>query len=43
MGAPSSYEAGWSTLYGAKGPEPREGTWDPVADYQFMGNNARGS
>ena len=34
---------GLATLYGAKGPEPREGTWDPVGDYQFMGNNARGS
>ena len=34
-------EAGWSTPYGAKGPRPREGAWDPVRDYQFMGNNVR--
>lgn len=34
-------EAGWSTPYGAKGPAPREGAWDPVRDYQFMGNNVR--
>ena len=32
---------GWSTPYGAKGPRPREGAWDPVRDYQFMGNNVR--
>lgn len=32
---------GWSTPYGAKGPKPREGAWDPVRDYQFMGNNVR--
>jgi len=32
---------GWSTPYGAKGPEPREGAWDPVRDYQFMNNNVR--
>lgn len=32
---------GWSTPYGAKGPTPREGAWDPVRDYQFMGNNVR--
>jgi len=36
-----SVEAGWSTPYGAKGPRPREGAWDPVRDYQFMGNNVR--
>ncbi len=34
-------EPGWSTPYGARGPEPREGAWDPVRDYQFMGNNVR--
>lgn len=34
-------EAGWSTPYGAKGPAPRDGAWDPVRDYQFMGNNVR--
>ncbi len=31
----------WSTPYGARGPKPREGAWDPVRDYQFMGNNVR--
>ena len=31
----------WSTPYGAAGPKPREGAWDPVRDYQFMGNNVR--
>ena len=33
--------AAWSTPYGARGPTPREGAWDPVRDYQFMGNNVR--
>ncbi len=32
---------GWSTPYGAKGPQPRDGSWDPVRDYQFMNNNVR--
>jgi enoyl-CoA hydratase len=41
VGTSSGDEAGWSTPYGAKGPEPREGAWDPVRDYQFMGNNVR--
>lgn len=31
----------WSTPYGARGPRPRDGAWDPVRDYQFMGNNVR--
>jgi enoyl-CoA hydratase len=31
----------WSTPYGARGPEPREGAWDPVRDYQFMNHNVR--
>jgi enoyl-CoA hydratase len=31
----------WQTPYGARGPEPREGAWDPVRDYQFMNNNVR--
>lgn len=31
----------WSTPYGAAGPEPRDGAWDPVRDLQFMGNNVR--
>ncbi|MCH1436102.1 MAG: crotonase/enoyl-CoA hydratase family protein [Acidimicrobiales bacterium] len=39
--ASGDIEAGWSTPYGAKGPTPREGAWDPVRDYQFMGNNVR--
>lgn len=30
---------GWTTPYGAKGPEPRPGAWDPVRDYQFMNHN----
>ena len=34
-------EAGWSTPYGARGPAPRAGAWDPVRDYQFMNNNVR--
>ena len=31
----------WSTPYGARRPSAREGAWDPVVDYQFMGNNVR--
>jgi len=31
----------WTNPYGARGPKPREGAWDPVKDYQFMGNNVR--
>ena len=31
----------WQTPYGARGPAPRDGAWDPVRDYQFMGNNVR--
>ncbi|MDG1989626.1 MAG: crotonase/enoyl-CoA hydratase family protein [Acidimicrobiales bacterium] len=41
VGTSSGDEEGWSTPYGAKGPEPREGAWDPVRDYQFMSNNVR--
>ena len=33
--------SGWTTPYGARGPTPRAGAWDPVRDYQFMGNNVR--
>ena len=33
--------ATWSTPYGAHGPKPRDGAWDPVRDFQFMGNNMR--
>lgn len=29
----------WTTPYGARGPEPRDGAWDPVRDYQFMNHN----
>ncbi len=31
----------WSQVYDAPSPEPRDGAWDPVRDYQFMGNNVR--
>ncbi|GIT00381.1 MAG: enoyl-CoA hydratase [Acidimicrobiales bacterium] len=41
VGTAGGDEPGWPTPYGAKGPEPREGAWDPVRDYQFMGNNVR--
>jgi enoyl-CoA hydratase/carnithine racemase len=34
-------QPGWSTPYGARGPESRPGAWDPVRDWQFMGNNVR--
>jgi enoyl-CoA hydratase len=30
---------GWGSPYDAPGPEPREGAWDPVRDYQFMNHN----
>jgi len=30
---------GWSSPFDAPGPEPREGAWDPVRDYQFMNKN----
>ena len=39
--APADAPRGWSTPYGARGPAPRAGAWDPVRDYQFMGNNVR--
>ena len=41
VGTSGGDEPGWPTPYGAKGPQPREGAWDPVRDYQFMGNNVR--
>ena len=41
VGTTGGDEPGWSTPYGARGPKPREGAWDPVRDYQFMGNNVR--
>ncbi len=31
----------WPTPYGAPWVEAREGAWDPVRDWQFMGNNVR--
>ncbi len=31
----------WATPYGAPWVEAREGAWDPVRDWQFMGNNVR--
>jgi len=33
--------ATWEKTYAARGPKPRAGAWDPVRDYQFMGNNVR--
>jgi enoyl-CoA hydratase len=32
-------ERAWSSPYDAPGPKPREGAWDPVRDWQFMGAN----
>ena len=34
-------EGAWSSPYDARGPQRRDGAWDPVRDYQFMGNNVR--
>ena len=34
------YDA-WGSPYGAPGPKPREGAWDPVRDWQFMGHNVK--
>lgn len=31
----------WDMPYGANTPPSREGAWDPVRDYQFMGNNVK--
>ncbi|MEM8924243.1 MAG: crotonase/enoyl-CoA hydratase family protein [Actinomycetota bacterium] len=31
----------WGSPYAREGPTPRPGAWDPVVDYQFMGNNVR--
>ncbi len=33
--------SGWGSPYDAPGPEPREGAWDPVRDYQFMNHNVQ--
>jgi enoyl-CoA hydratase len=33
--------AAWRTPYGAPEIERRDGAWDPVRDWQFMGNNVR--
>ncbi len=35
----ASGAGGWGSPYDAPGPEPREGAWDPVRDYQFMNRN----
>lgn len=34
-------DGGWSNPYDAPGPQPREGAWDPVRDYQFMNANVQ--
>lgn len=34
-------QGGWSSPFDAPGPEPREGAWDPVRDYQFMNKNVQ--
>ncbi|MEM7091980.1 MAG: crotonase/enoyl-CoA hydratase family protein [Actinomycetota bacterium] len=39
--APEPGDPPWPQPYDAAGPTPREGAWDPVRDYQFMGNNMR--
>ena len=31
----------WHTPFGAAGPTPRPGNWDPVRDYQFVNHNVR--
>ena len=31
----------WGSPYSAPGPKPREGAWDPVRDWQFMGHNVK--
>ena len=35
----SGDESAWSSPYDAPGPQRREGAWDPVRDWQFMGSN----
>jgi len=32
-------EGRWTSGYDAPGPQPRDGAWDPVRDYQFMSKN----
>ncbi len=34
-------QGSWDTPYGAPRLEARPGAWDPVRDWQFMGNNVR--
>ena len=34
-------EEGWSSPFDAPAPKRRDGAWDPVRDYQFMGHNVR--
>ena len=31
----------WGSPYSAPGPKPRDGAWDPVRDWQFMGHNVK--
>ena len=31
----------WGSPYSAPGPKPRDGAWDPVHDWQFMGHNVK--
>ena len=38
---PGPGEPPWGSPYGARGPARRDGAWDPVRDYQFMGHNVR--
>ena len=37
----TDYGGSWDTPYGAQTVEARPGAWDPVRDWQFMGNNVR--
>jgi enoyl-CoA hydratase len=37
----SGESGGWGSPYGAHGPTPRAGAWDPVRDYQFMNHNVQ--
>ena len=39
-GSEEPYDS-WGSPYGASGPKPREGAWDPVRDWQFMGHNVK--
>jgi enoyl-CoA hydratase len=37
----SGEDRSWTVPYGAPEIDAREGAWDPVRDYQFMGHNVR--